>query len=119
MATRRTFLKDASLAGAATLALGSAVSARRLSPLDVPQTSATALAGDEVFWGRVAERYRVAPGLINLEAGYFGLMAQPVLEAFQRNTERVNSESSTLPGARTRRSIRTSARKSLRSSARR
>ncbi len=95
MTTRRTFLKDASLAGAAaSLALGAPLSANPLSPLEMPQTSAKELASDEAFWSRVAERYRVADKIINLEAGYFGLMAVPVLEAFQRHTERANSNSS-------------------------
>lgn len=94
MTTRRTFLKEASLAGAASLTLGSTISANRLSPLDRPPASATQLAADEAFWGRAAERYRVADGVINLEGGYFGLMALPVLEAFRRHTDRANSESS-------------------------
>lgn len=94
MTTRRTFIKDASLAGAASFALGSTMSAATLPPLDTPQASPANLAGDEVFWARVAQRYTVAKDVINLEAGYFGLMAQPVLEAFHRNAERANSESS-------------------------
>ena len=94
MTTRRSFLKDASLAGAASLTLGSTLAARRSPPLDAPQVSAKDLAGDEVFWGRVAKRYTVPSNVINLEGGYFGLMAAPVLEAFHRHTDRANSGSS-------------------------
>jgi isopenicillin-N epimerase len=94
MTTRRTFLKDASRLSAASVAFGTALSAADLSPLRVPQVPAKDLAADESFWARVSERYRVTRGVINLEGGYFGLMALPVLEAFQRHTDRANADSS-------------------------
>jgi isopenicillin-N epimerase len=79
--------------GAASMSLVSGLSART-PPLQVPQASPRDIARDEAFWSRVAAQYRVSPNLINLEAGYFGLMATPVLEAFHRNTDKANSESS-------------------------
>jgi selenocysteine lyase/cysteine desulfurase len=52
------------------------------------------LAQDETFWKQVAQRYRVADDVTNMEAGYFGMMALPVLEAFHRNVDRANRDSS-------------------------
>jgi selenocysteine lyase/cysteine desulfurase len=92
MPTRRQFLKDASLAGAASLTLASSLSARPLP--QAPQANPKDLARDEAFWSRVAQQYRVPPNIINLEAGYFGLMSAPVLDAFHRNTDRANNGSS-------------------------
>jgi selenocysteine lyase/cysteine desulfurase len=90
MPSRRTFIKEAALLGAASAALGNTT----LPPLETPRLSPQDLARDEAYWARVAARYRVTPGVINMEGGYFGLMALPVLEAFQRNTERANTGSS-------------------------
>lgn len=59
-------------------------------PAGTPQD----VARDEAYWATVAESYRVQGDVINLEAGYFGLMAAPVLEAYVRHTERVNRQSS-------------------------
>jgi selenocysteine lyase/cysteine desulfurase len=42
----------------------------------------------------VAAYYRVADGYTNLEAGYFGMMAAPVLAEYHRHVDRVNRESS-------------------------
>jgi selenocysteine lyase/cysteine desulfurase len=42
----------------------------------------------------VAAQFRIPPDVINLEGGYFGMMAAPVLEAFHRNTDRANNGSS-------------------------
>jgi isopenicillin-N epimerase len=93
MPTRRQFLKDASLAGAASMTLVSGLSARTPLP-QTPQGSPKDLARDETFWSRVAQQYRVPPNVINLEAGYFGLMSAPVLDAFHKNTDRANNGSS-------------------------
>ncbi|MEO6222836.1 MAG: aminotransferase class V-fold PLP-dependent enzyme [Vicinamibacterales bacterium] len=94
MPSRRKFLKDASLLGAASMTLGSSLSARSTPALERPQASPKDLARDEAFWSRVAAQYRVTTGVINLEGGYFGLMALPVLEAFHRNADRANDGSS-------------------------
>jgi selenocysteine lyase/cysteine desulfurase len=42
----------------------------------------------------VARHYRVSPDFTNLEAGYFGMMASPVLAEYHRQIDRVNIESS-------------------------
>ncbi len=102
MPTRREFVRDAALLSGATLVAAQDAGAQSLRPpaaldlppLDAPPLGAAALADDEPFWARVAERYRVTDRYTNLEAGYFGMMAQPVLEAYHRHIDRVNRESS-------------------------
>jgi isopenicillin-N epimerase len=102
MSTRRSFMKDAAVLGAASLAAGTpalavspdAVSNTPLPPLPSPMGSPTEVAQDETYWKQVADRYRVKDGVTNMEAGYFGMMAQPVLEAYHRNIDRANRDSS-------------------------
>ena len=50
-------------------------------------------AGDDV-WSWIVSQYDVRPGIINVENGNWGLMARPVLEAYQAHTERVNRDNS-------------------------
>lgn len=92
-------MKGAALAGAASFApsgstLLAASSSTALLALDVPDGPPQVVAKDEAFWARVAARYRVTDNVTNMEAGYFGLMALPVLEAFHRNIDRANRDSS-------------------------
>jgi selenocysteine lyase/cysteine desulfurase len=104
MPSRRSFLKGAALVGAASLTLPSralasahpGAAAGPLPPLTPPDGPAEQVARDETFWASVAERYRVRGDVTNMEAGYFGLMAGPVLEAFHRHTDRVNRDNSIL-----------------------
>ena len=94
MPSRRTFLKDASLLGAASITWASGLSAKTLADMEPPQASPKDLARDEAYWSRVAAQYRTVPNVVNLEGGYFGMMANPVLEAFHRNVDRANNGSS-------------------------
>ena len=100
MPTRRGFVKDAAILGAASLAAGTpamaatTVPAHGFAPLQPPAGSPQQVARDEAFWKQVAERYRVKDGLTNMEAGYFGMMALPVLEAYKKNIDRANRDSS-------------------------
>jgi isopenicillin-N epimerase len=66
------------------------------TPLPPPPMDVTpaALATDEAYWQQVAAQYRVLDQATNFEAGYFGMMAQPVLAAYHRHIDRVNRESS-------------------------
>lgn len=102
MTTRRDFLRTGALASAASLA-GSAVPARSRvlraaeAPPSLPAPPAgtpEAVAQDEAYWRDVAAQYQVAEAPINLEAGFFGMMPQPVLAAYHRHIDRVNRESS-------------------------
>ncbi len=105
MPNRRDFLRNAALLSAATAALPSAThgtgalaaalpGAGALEPLARPSVDPETLARDEAYWRRVAQRYRIMDSVANLEAGYFGMMAAPVLAAYHRHIDRVNRESS-------------------------
>jgi isopenicillin-N epimerase len=95
MTSRRTFLR-AGIASLAIPALPTPGSAEQqgLPPLDRPAGTPEKVARDEAYWRRVAAYYRVSSDFTNLEAGYFGMMAAPVLSAYHRHVDRVNLESS-------------------------
>ncbi|WP_412070293.1 aminotransferase class V-fold PLP-dependent enzyme [Rubrivirga sp. IMCC43871] len=99
MTHRRDFLRRAGLASAAALtvspttALGQTAD-RLASPPTPPTGPPREAASDEDYWRQIAEKYRVTDRTTNLEAGYFGMMAAPVLAAYHRHTDRVNRESS-------------------------
>jgi isopenicillin-N epimerase len=65
-----------------------------LPPLNRPAGPPATVARDEAYWRRVAAYYRVSDQYTNLEAGYFGMMAAPVLATYHRHVDRVNLESS-------------------------
>lgn len=97
MVSRRSFIASG-LAGLAVPALPACAppgrAAAPLPELDQPTGAPEAAAHDEGYWRRVAEYYRVSPAYTNLEAGYFGMMAAPVLAEYHRHVDRVNLESS-------------------------
>jgi isopenicillin-N epimerase len=96
MSTRREFLMAAGSAGIAAGALrvpGVAAVPLPSGSDDLPLPGSGPLqevSRDERYWRRIAARYRVARRPVNLEAGYYGIMALPVLEAFRRNVDRAN-----------------------------
>lgn len=101
MTNRRDFLRRAGLASAATLALPAAANALVAAddaaahawptrPAGPPQQGAR----DEAYWRAIARLYPVTDEVTNLEAGYYGMMATPVREAYHRHIDRVNRESS-------------------------
>jgi selenocysteine lyase/cysteine desulfurase len=47
---------------------------------------------DERFWGAIAGNYDVTSKITNLENGYWGIMALPVLAEYKRLTDFVNKE---------------------------
>lgn len=101
MIDRRHFLQRAGLASAATLALPASAPASAQSagarPAALPPKPSgppTAVARDEDYWREVATQYVVTDRATNLEAGYFGMMATPVREAYHGYVDRVNRESS-------------------------
>jgi isopenicillin-N epimerase len=95
MATRRAFLKDSALIGAALATpLTVAAAPRARQALAPPSGTPAQVASDEMFWARVADQYRVTNAVTNFEAGYFGVMAAPVLEAHHRHIDRANRDNS-------------------------
>ena len=88
--TRRGFLASAGvLSGALVSPLRAAA-----QQLNRPSGDPASVAHDEDYWQRVAAQYRVTDKVINLEAGYWGMMATPVADEYARHIERVNRESS-------------------------
>jgi selenocysteine lyase/cysteine desulfurase len=57
-----------------------------------PKTTSDQLARDETFWQSVAGQYDVTDKITNLENGYWGIMARPVLNEYKRLTDWVNTE---------------------------
>jgi isopenicillin-N epimerase len=94
MNSRRGFLGSA----VASVALAAPAYALRegeeLPALARPEGAPEVIARDEAYWRRVAAHYAVSPQVTNLEAGFWGMMAAPVMREFFRQTERVNRESS-------------------------
>ena len=50
-----------------------------------------ALAKDDDFWESIRKRYSVTPEFIQLENGYYSLMADPVLESYIGHVRQVNA----------------------------
>ena len=88
---RRDFLWTAVLAGTAAATPAGAWQTPQLQP---PPSDPLKAAADEAHWRSIASRYRVTDRVVNLEAGYWGMMSIPVHEEFVRQVERVNRESS-------------------------
>jgi len=83
------------------LAMKGALAAASALPLSACATEATSPSAsggiapnDETYWSRIAAQYDLTGEVTNLENAYWGLMARPVLDAYIRNTERVNRENS-------------------------
>ena len=85
---RRAMLAGLATAAAAVPALAQAT--RTLPPLP----AGAALATDAGYWSAVRGLYSVSPSIINLENGYWGIMAEPVRRTFIAATDMVNRENS-------------------------
>ena len=90
--TRRLVMKGAA-AAAASFASHPARAALP-SEAGTGARSVQEIARDEAYWRPIAAQYEVTPDIVNFENGYWGLMAKPVLEAFVRNTDRINRNNS-------------------------
>jgi len=86
--TRRLAMQGA-LTAASALPLAACATAQA-----APAASGSIAPDNEAYWSRIAAQYDVTDDVTNLENAYWGLMARPVLEAYIRNTERVNRENS-------------------------
>lgn len=89
--SRRDFVGLTSLGAIAATVTPEAQSTARPS-LTPPAGSPDVVARDEAFWTHVASHFQVSPAVTNLENGFWGVMARPVFEAYQRQLERVNVE---------------------------
>lgn len=56
----------------------------------LPSSESSLLARDEGYWQRIAAKYEVEPGPVNLEYGYFGRMTRTVSQAYQQHIEAIN-----------------------------
>ncbi|MCA8892835.1 MAG: aminotransferase class V-fold PLP-dependent enzyme [Hyphomonas sp.] len=90
--TRRLVMKGAAVA-AASFTTETACTAAPV-PASAGERTVQDIASDEAFWRPIVAQYDVTPDVVNFENGYWGLMAKPVLEAFIRNTEKVNRNNS-------------------------
>ena len=81
MSTRRSFLRNASLIGAASLTLAPTRAAAAWDRLRTPPGSAADRARDETYWARIAAQYRVSSDVTNLEGVSFGMIAVPAFYA--------------------------------------
>ncbi len=90
--SRRHFLEGAGLAGLAAIAPDFA----KAGPMpDTPADIAPDIhAKDSAYWEKIASQYHVTERITNLENGFWGIMANPVLADYQRQIERVNAENS-------------------------
>jgi isopenicillin-N epimerase len=91
--TRRSFLTSAGLASA-SLAVPVRTASGQVFDLGRPDGQPERIAQDEAYWTRVASHYRVTDAVVNLEAGYWGVMADTVHDTFVRHVERVNRDNS-------------------------
>lgn len=86
------------LAGASVLAAaGGATASLDLLPTEMPapvDIDPGTLAADEAHWARVGRYYARTEGIVNLEHGYWGRMANPVLQRYQTALARVNQDNS-------------------------
>ena len=95
--SRRDFLASAGIASAslATPIRMAAAEQETLAPLPPhPGGAPERAASDEAHWRRVAAYYRVTDRVTNLEAGYWGMMATPVMDEYVGQIQRVNRENS-------------------------
>lgn len=90
-ADRRLVLKGF-LAAAAATAATPGFAAEKLPP--APNGDAAVIARDATYWAKVQASYAVTPDIVNLENGYWGLMAEPVRQEYLRLTDMVNRDNS-------------------------
>jgi len=87
------FSRRGMLGGAATLLVAGSTSAQN-DPSAIPSFARTGdnIAQDRAFWAQVASHYDVDRSMANLENGYWGIMAKPVLAEYIRQTELINRQ---------------------------
>ena len=98
LASRRTLLRGLAAAPVVLAGPTHARHALDLGEVDLPPVpegvDVAALARDEAHWARVGRHFARTEGITNLEHGYWGRMAEPVLAHYQEALARVNRENS-------------------------
>ncbi len=102
--SRRTFIKSTGLAlsaaGSAAFASTNSNSKASNPPFDSslnqmlelpPTPTLTSIATDESYWRKVARHYDTTDDIINLENGYWGIMAKPVLKDYLTHSKTINN----------------------------
>ncbi|RXT43427.1 aminotransferase class V-fold PLP-dependent enzyme [Bradyrhizobium betae] len=84
---RRSILKGFAAAAVASLA-APAFAAEGLPPQ--PTGPVAAIATDTAYWTAVKGLYAVTPDIVNLENGFWGIMAEPVRREFIRQSDMIN-----------------------------
>lgn len=88
---RRHLLRGALALPVAASLTGAAMSAESMTLPAIDGRTPAQLAGDEAWWGQVRGLYDLTDEVVMLDNGYWGAMARPVLEAYQRATATVNA----------------------------
>lgn len=91
--SRRGFMVGGGTAGLVALSGAAPAVARSIARgIARPAGAPAEVARDEAFWSSVAAQYRVTGEITNLENGYWGIMAEPVLETYKQLTGWLNRE---------------------------
>ena len=88
---KRTFLKNSTMLGLASIASLSAFGKMLESVGDQP---ADIVAENEDFWGTIRKGYKLTPDYINLENGYYCFMPQEILEQYIGHIRDINVQAS-------------------------
>lgn len=88
--SRRSFLLNSSMVAGALAATGAY--ADTSTPLPLPPADMNTLATVENYWGKVQAQYSLTENISNLENGYWGVMADPVLKAYKQHTDFINKQ---------------------------
>ncbi|QND52173.1 aminotransferase class V-fold PLP-dependent enzyme [Phyllobacterium sp. 628] len=86
---RRHFLLGSAVTAIAAATVAKASAAETVA---LPSVDDAAIATDKAYWAAVGDLYDVDRSIANLENGYWGIMARPVLQAYLENTQRVNRQ---------------------------
>ena len=93
---RRGFMRGlagAAVAGVTATAQAQTTTATRILP-PLPQLGGNAAPTNQLFWDAVRSQFAVSSDILNLENGYWGIMAEPVRRTYLAKSDMVNRENS-------------------------
>jgi selenocysteine lyase/cysteine desulfurase len=88
---RRSFVLG--LAAASATITGASAQAQTVAAV-LPTLNSSTMATDVTYWDAVRKLYAVSPSIVNLENGYWGIMAESVRLDYLAKTDMVNRENS-------------------------